>query len=90
MLSTAQAEQAIKTEAFRQVTVHTDAAYDALFKKEVQYYKVTCSGSTAECMSDPSKVSMAAVTKEQAIPEQRPRRLVRQSRQARGCNDLQA
>ena len=46
--------------------MQTDAAYKALFKTDVKYYKVTCSTTPQECMNDPSKVAMTEVTQDEA------------------------
>jgi filamentous hemagglutinin len=66
LLETAQAEQAIKQTTFKQVTIHTDAAYTALFKNKPNFYKVTCSSSTQDCMNDPSKVTMQSIKQDEA------------------------
>lgn len=66
LLETAQAAQAIKQAAFKQVTIHTDAAYTALFKNKPNFYKVTCSGAAQDCMNDPSKVTMQRITQDEA------------------------
>jgi filamentous hemagglutinin len=55
-----------KNALVNQVTVQTDAAYKALFKTDVKYYKVTCSTTPQECMNDPSKVAMTEVDQDEA------------------------
>lgn len=66
MERTAQAEQAIKQEAVKQVTVHTDAAYKAMFRTETKFYKVTCSSTPEDCVKDPKLVHMEEITRDEA------------------------
>lgn len=61
-----EADRIIKMAAYKQVTVHTDAAYKALFKVTVKFYKVTCGASPEECLADPRKVVMQEISQEEA------------------------
>ena len=61
MAKTANAEQAIKQEAFRTITVFTDDAYKTMFKKETEFYKVVCKIDPKDCLADPRKVSLEKI-----------------------------
>jgi filamentous hemagglutinin len=62
MERTAEAERAIKQEAVKQVVVHTDAAYKAMFKTDAKLYKVTCSSTSENCLNDPKLVLKEGIT----------------------------
>ena len=66
MQRTVEAEQAIKQQAFKEVTVHTDAAYKAMFRTETKFYKVTCSSTPEDCVKDSKLVHMEEITRDEA------------------------
>jgi len=49
-----------------EVTIHTDAAYKAMFKMGTKFYKVTCSSTPSECLNDPKLVHMEEITRDNA------------------------
>ncbi len=66
MQRTAQAEHAIKQETHRQLTVHSDVAYKAMFKTAAKFFKVTCAVATENCLSDPKLVRIEQISQEEA------------------------
>jgi filamentous hemagglutinin len=62
----AQANQAIKQLVFNVATVQTDAAYDAMFKADQKFYKVTCSATPEQCMNDPKLIQMTEISRADA------------------------
>lgn len=63
MERTAQAEQAIKQEAFKMVATFTDEAYRSRFKEQPKPIKVECPAG-ANCVTDPSKLTRSLATAE--------------------------
>ncbi|MBC7682381.1 MAG: hemagglutinin repeat-containing protein, partial [Ferruginibacter sp.] len=57
----AQAEQAIKGLAVKQLTVYTDGAYRTMFQTNAKFYRVTCGGTQEQCMSNPSLLKMEQI-----------------------------
>ena len=48
--------------AIKEVSVHTEAAYKAMFKNEAKFYQVSCSATPMECLNDPKLIVMQEIT----------------------------